>query len=259
MYKEHPTFEAPEDKNIKVWRYMDVTKFISLLHTRALFFSRSDKLGDPFEGSYPLGNADRRLSAYYGYDRFPGIYHKLREWTTVSCWHINETESDAMWKLYLSSNEGIAIQSTFKRLANSFKKVEQDVFIGKVKYIDYETQTIPEVKHLGDAFYPFLYKRNSFEHERELRAIVQEIPLKRVKNQWDKYEYHPDMSEKGVTYGKAIPIELGHLVERIYVSPASPTWVKEVIESLIKKYRLKKPIIQSELIKDPFFDWSEMT
>jgi hypothetical protein len=34
----------------------------------------------------------------------------------VSCWHMSEYESDAMWKLYGASNNCVAIRSTFARL-----------------------------------------------------------------------------------------------------------------------------------------------
>ena len=47
----HPVFEAPSDTSIKLWRYMDFTKFVSLLDSNSLFFSRADLLGDPYEGS----------------------------------------------------------------------------------------------------------------------------------------------------------------------------------------------------------------
>jgi hypothetical protein len=30
----------------------------------------------------------------------------------ISCWHINEGESDAMWKLYGSAGGGIAVQAS---------------------------------------------------------------------------------------------------------------------------------------------------
>ena len=50
MFAEHPDLNPPQD-NAVLWRYMDFTKFVSLLDRRALYFSRADKLGDPFEGS----------------------------------------------------------------------------------------------------------------------------------------------------------------------------------------------------------------
>ena len=53
MFKEHQDFKTPKD-NSKIWRYMDFTKFIDMLDKSALFFTRVDKLGDPFEGSCPI-------------------------------------------------------------------------------------------------------------------------------------------------------------------------------------------------------------
>ena len=50
MYKEHPTFIQPENEGIKVWRYMDFTKFVLLIDSRRLYFTRADKFDDPFEG-----------------------------------------------------------------------------------------------------------------------------------------------------------------------------------------------------------------
>ena len=45
MYETHPLFVAPPGDAL-LWRYMDFTKFVSLLDTSSLFFSRADLLGD---------------------------------------------------------------------------------------------------------------------------------------------------------------------------------------------------------------------
>lgn len=54
-FKEHPEFLAPDNPTAKIWRYMDLAKFLSLLDRQALYFVRLDKLSkfDPFEGYYP--------------------------------------------------------------------------------------------------------------------------------------------------------------------------------------------------------------
>lgn len=181
MYKEHRAFEKPNDENIKIWRYLDFTKLVSLLDKQALFFCRADKLLDPFEGSYSKANIQLRPKVYKGIlsekvqTKLSDIYDYIRKCTIVNCWHISEHESAAMWKLYLKSDEGVAIQSTFKRLVESFNDYLKDVYIGKVKYIDYKTDLIPE----GNLFFPYLHKRKSFEYEHELRAIIGELPTKR--------------------------------------------------------------------------------
>ena len=63
MYEEHETFTPPSSDAI-LWRYMDFTKFVSLLEKQALFFPRADKLGDPFEGSFTKVNEAMRPMLY---------------------------------------------------------------------------------------------------------------------------------------------------------------------------------------------------
>jgi len=172
MYKKHPNLEVPND-NMTVWRYLDFTKFVSILDRQALFFCRADKLDDPFEGSQTKANVPLRAELYkdnISPEDISGDYKWLTKITAINCWHINSYESFVMWKLYLKSNEGIAIRSTFRRLRDSLKDTKPDVYIGKVNYIDYEKDNIPK-----DFLSPFLHKRKSFDHEKELRAIVQDL------------------------------------------------------------------------------------
>jgi len=120
MDESHRDLEQPPNGAVKVWRYMDFTKLVSLIDSRCLFFSRADQLGDPFEGSYPRSNVKARLAGTHWLfpDNEPVLpalslmMKKLnKEWPmhlAVNCWHMNEHESAAMWKLYLKStaNEG---------------------------------------------------------------------------------------------------------------------------------------------------------
>ena len=249
MYKEHPIFEKPDDEDTRIWRYMDFTKFVSLLDKQALFFARADMLPDPFEGSYSKANIRLRPIIYKDIprkiQRQLSVFMKdLRKFTIINSWHMNEYESAAMWKLYLKTDEGIAIQSTFKRLTRSFNKnMGNDgytVYIGKVKYIDYETEWLPE----GNTFYPFLRKRRSFKHEQELRAIIQKVPVK-----GDKMDLKQEIFDKGAY----VPVDLNTLIERIFVSPTAPKWFNGLVESIVSKYNLKKKIMQSSLADGPVY------
>ncbi len=55
MHEKHVLFRAPANESERIWRYMDFTKFVSMLHSESLFFCRADKLSDPFEGG-PVRN-----------------------------------------------------------------------------------------------------------------------------------------------------------------------------------------------------------
>jgi hypothetical protein len=48
---QHESFRLPTNKDIPIWRYMDLAKYLSMLDRRCLFFARATLLDDPFEGS----------------------------------------------------------------------------------------------------------------------------------------------------------------------------------------------------------------
>jgi len=51
MFEDHPSFEAPKNLEQNIWRYLDFTKFVDLLVTNDLYFTRVDQFEDKFEGS----------------------------------------------------------------------------------------------------------------------------------------------------------------------------------------------------------------
>ena len=141
--------------------YMDFTKFVSMLSSRALFFSRADQFSDQWEGAKTVQNVLRRPTVFGGFAAEAPVFHRaLRLHTFISCWHLSDIESAAMWKLYVSQNDGIAVQTTFAGLTQSFTGDENDmhlVHVGKVVYLNYEEATFQE----GNTFVPFLHKRLS--------------------------------------------------------------------------------------------------
>jgi hypothetical protein len=223
---------------------MDFTKFVSLIDSQRLFFSRADLLGDPFEGSLPRMNfmarqqlierflhEDKKLYA----NSYAGMSRLYREWLKISainCWHMNEHESAAMWKLYLKSNEGIAVQSTYQSLRESIID-EERVFLGVVKYIDYERETIDA----QNVFSAYVHKRKSFEHEREVRAVV-------VK---------PEKEDGTIGQGLKINVDLNRLIKQIYVAPSAPSWFAELVSAVFHRYGHTFEVKHSNLDEQPLF------
>lgn len=251
MVEEHPLFIAPEDEDVKVWRYLDFTKLISLIDTRRLFFARADSFDDPFEGSYPRKNVDARKYAPEdmpdeGKQKYLEAMNRLgdtnKHWpryTAISCWHMNEYESAAMWSLYLKSDEGIAVQSTFKKLKKSIIDDEQ-IYLGMVKYIDYEQDHI-DARNL---FSPFVHKRKSFEHERELRGLLMKWPTSSGSINYDEETIHG---------GVPIKVDIEELIEKIYVAPNAPSWFTNLVNTAVKRYGYDIEVIQSEMNNTPMF------
>lgn len=160
----------------------------------------------------------------------------------MNCWNLSECESAALWRLYVKGDEGVAVQSTFKRLTQCFSPDgERTVHIGKVAYIDYKTDWLPE----GNMFYPFLHKRKSFEHEQELRAIIMINPVTTGEQL--------NLDKEVVSRGEYIDVNLDMLIENVYVAPTAQDWFYNLVTSIMKRYDLKKGLVRSDLASDPVY------
>ena len=105
MYQEHPYFIQPANPDIKVWRYMDFTKYISLIHRSELFCCRLGLFEDKYEGAFAFMFPKNMVKSDSFVKTTRETYEHLKRVTVVSCWHMNDGESAALWKLYLSNNE----------------------------------------------------------------------------------------------------------------------------------------------------------
>jgi hypothetical protein len=239
MYKTHPNFISPSNPDVKIWRYLDFTKLISLLDRKALFFPRAYDLNDPFEGVMTRINKKAMEEMIKQYPLLRETFPDFRKHVMINSWHMNDFESAALWKIYLSSVEGVAIQTTFTKLVNSFELHKEDnIYIGIVKYTDYENEVID----MGNIFNPFLHKRKSFEHEKEIRAIILKLPpIVKAKMDFD------------ADYGKGlyVNVDLDNLIEKVYISPYSEEWFYDLVCSITKKYELKAEVIKSSLNQKP--------
>jgi len=268
-YSEHELFTDPDGENLKLYRYLDFTKLVSLLRRHELFFCRTDRFSDPFEGSYPKREieyrpiAERRairairgkydpVKAQKNQEDMSKFTEALRSLMLLNCWHYNSQESLAMWKLYLKSDEGVAIETDFESYKNSFSDYEQNVYIGKVRYLDYEEDIFYEETefphHITNLFIPYIHKRKFFEHEKEYRAVI-DVSDQCIPGKWLEYDWE---SEESVS-GKFVPINLQTLVNRIIVSPYSSNWYHELVEETIDEILPVVPVVASEINMEPRF------
>ena len=253
-FSPHP-YEVPEPKS-KLWRYMDFTKYVSLLSSRGLYFTRTDCFEDTFEGAKGLKKNKAKWDAHYldffrsaiknppeGYkcDIFGeeveqkaqkllsdleagGEAHKRR--TFVSCWHESEHESEAMWRLYSSFlANAVAVRTSYQNLYLALGR-DPSISIGRVQYIDLKKS----YAGVNDAFWR---KRKSFEHEREVRALLMDFECQDL--------------------GKIVPCDLTTLIEEVFVSPHAPAWFVSLVNDVNEKYGIQVKVSTSELIEEPFF------
>ena len=236
MYERHPEFRTPSI-DATLWRYIDFIKFVSLLDKEALFFSRLDRLGDPFEGSVSRGTLVMRHLWLEDAGISPERIQETLESLTVqkgsmvrkflvNCWHENDGESEAMWKLY-GGESGIAIKTTFEGLSQCFR-CETDIFIGNINYVDYDTTIISE----ANLFTSSLKKRKSFEHEREVRVVANELG----------HDYE---------VGNYFEVDLNRLIHQVVVAPQSPEWFVNLVKSVTARYDIDVIVSESSMDVSP--------
>ena len=232
MYHTNSNITLTEDLDTVVWKYLDLSKFLDLLMSRKLFMSRSDKFEDQYEGTFsePTFEEIKRLSK--DNPDFLKFYKTHREKVAISSWHINEYESFAMWQIFTQNSEGLAIQSTIGRLQqalvpeNNYKQ-----YIGEVNYIDYKKEYIP----FDDMFFPFLFKRKSFQYEREVRIITDVADSTIILND-----------------GLKINVDINQLIEKIYIHPKSENWYKKLVIQLMEQlgfdFKIEKSDLESDIL-----------
>jgi hypothetical protein len=255
-------------ESVKIWRYLNLPKFINLLDTRSLYFSNVAKFDDTYEGRLPqsyLNAINKKMEEQLddGVNPFPNAtkmsLDNYRRRLLVNCWHINEYESAAMWDLYSHRNLGIAIQSTFGSLKESIHDTSYDVDIAQISYIDYEAILLNQ-KLITSPELAFFHKRLSFSHEKELRAFTiiydndlsrdelgPDITLPLVGKAIKRLKGRPPYEVKG----KYIPTNLTSLIKSIWLSPLVQEYFIEVIKSVLKKYNISIELNISNLYSSP--------
>ncbi|HQX04007.1 MAG TPA: DUF2971 domain-containing protein [Flavobacterium sp.] len=230
MYIHNTDIILPENPNTIVWKYLDLSKFLDLLLSKKLFMSRSDKFEDQYEGTFSEPTYEEIRKIAENNPEFLDYYKSHREKIVISSWHINEYESFAMWQIFTKNNEGLAIQSTVKRLQEAMKpETKTTQYIGEVNYIDYKKEYIP----FDDTFFPFLFKRKSFQYEREVRIIS-------------------DVTQNNIVIneGLKIDVDIHQLIEKIYIHPKSENWYKNLVIQLMEQLGFNFSIEKSDLESD---------
>lgn len=233
-----PTEILPPDESL-VWKYMSLTKLLSLLQTEALFFSRADQFEDLHEGAFTFASMERFKEEHEVSfeEHFLTLTRQIPMRSFVSCWHSSQVESVALWKIYGQIEGSIALLTTVGALKSAFPSTNDSVNgplisqdIRSVQYIDYREEN-PELSELTGTL---CYKRLAFSYEKEIRVIRQEFPTR------------PSVSRPGkrvitleplpTELGRQLSVSVSELVHRLYLAPSSPEWVLPVVRSLMDRY-----------------------
>lgn len=244
MYEQHPNCIGPENENIKIWRFIDFSKFVSMLINNSLYFSGLKNMKDQFEGRYSNATLEKMKKDYQrkgiseeilkrNFKELPEMFSRL---SFLNCWHMSEHEPSSMWKNYIDANQGIAIQSTYGKLRDSFTKSTDGINISQIKYIDFDTY---EMKW-GNMMETLTHKRIILSGERELRAILIKAPVQVGKFDLDN-----------MPNGHHVSVDLDILIESITMTPMASSWMLELVNSILEKFTLKKPVYKSKMDELP--------
>lgn len=276
MYLPDSGLRVPPD-DARIWRYLDFTKFVALLSHSSLHLSRADTFLDRFEVSIPLRDlaaartwtieqmrrrsisrdgiigylsalSDQPATAIAKLSEHELVVQFLRHANSalfVSCWHMNEDESAAMWDLYLGNSPGVAIESSFAALRDELDRATGDtlVTIGAVDYLDYQRDSWGPYRPFNAVF----HKRRSFDHERELRAVIVRPTYDELGSNGNAaaVRHHPA--------GIDIPIQLPRLVHRVWISPRSAPWFAQLVATVSERLGCPLPLVRSSLYDAPDF------
>ena len=277
MYKEVSGISTPSDKDT-LWRYISFEKFVNMLDTESLFFTRAYKYEDPFEGYIHKVTRDscHNLIDEINFDRghpTDGV-KKLeleaivtedeiqKKYIMCNCWHTNNDESMAMWEKYHLRNNGIAIKTTMEKLKNSITDAI-DVYIGNVEYIsrekfqhEYVNQYLNPIILKGHSilYHPYFFKRKVFEYEQEVRVIIDIDTI--TDNIFKKLnpddflepnvllEEFPDIDNQGRRYN----VDVNALVDEVIISPYVEDWIVDTVRSASQQYGFNFDVHKSTIL-----------
>lgn len=200
-------------EDITIWRYISLDKLIDLLHTRTLFFTPLTffQKTDPFEGYIPkvgliaLREITQKIISRYDdpLDRLQKMaegnsqkielvnnlrdsinldipekskeaYSQITKRLTINCWYSSVHESEAMWKIYSSEGNGIAIRTSVAQMKRAIESEDQEIEVncGAIKYLDFYDETLKPSDCIVAGYLSPLVKRISFAHENEIRLFI---------------------------------------------------------------------------------------
>lgn len=242
----HPAFPQPANPHAPIWRFLTRHKFEWMVKEGRLFMPNAAHLGDPLEGTQPVGGSnywqalvdgaaseEQRRTIEHNRQLISRVAAAFRTRYYVSCWHLNDALNPEMWTLYADNSESVAVRTTVSKLRAALPAY---VDIGVVRYIDYTTERLPTLNMLEY----ITHKNKIFEHESEVRAvamhpIVEGLDQQHFRNNHFEAENNPDFRVF------APPIQLSTTVDLVFVHPSAPAAFLEAARSLCHEHDLPAP------------------
>jgi hypothetical protein len=254
----------------------------ALLLSRGLFFARAQSFVDPWEGGWGRvdfqrfweQNAELDSSALEASVKAANRAREdaLRRYG-VSCWHLSEHESVALWELYLSRGLGVAVGSSIELLQDAVTESSRNLTKLKVDYTDYA-----DLELKGDALELLTHKRPEFAHEKEIRFVLEfrqdELDAMEAEN-WNNEQLtsrviapgrpralpqgfrptlssDPTLGDRVAPHGVHLSTNVVRLIERVVLSPQVSYPTRRAILDLSKGHGVSDKVSESSVDAIPY-------
>lgn len=233
-----PHIDKSLDESLVLWRYLDMAKFLDILETSALYFSRADKFEDKFEGAFTKSAKHAIAQAFQQQESdltFEEFKERLKRRVFVSCWRRGNDDSMAMWSLYGRSTAAVAITTTVGQLRSAMKvPFPHQSEIKQVQYVKHWRDPDLQYNPYSNVF---AYKVKAYEYENEIRVMID--------------RYNENVEDSKLPPGMQVPIVLPQLILSIVIHPEAQEWFEALIRNIVKRYSLSVNVRRSTLATDP--------
>jgi len=229
-----------KEKDSPIYRIISIERLFELFNTNKNTLVSPSMWDDPFENFIMNATGELNSGEIFSIGFRNDFYGQ--------CW-TKTRESDAMWRIYSPDKKGVRIKTTPRKLLKSLYDISgeyRDIscFIGKVNYF-----TKPKLKNLLDNYgqnwildntgigqaRTFLFKRNAFKHENEIRIIYNSQGKDKIDN---IHSYIID------------PFDL---IDDIVFDPRIPYKEFKEFKKMLKQLGFKNRILKSKLYHVPDF------
>lgn len=207
-------------------------------------------LGDPLEGTTPEGHLEwwnlqvenatseeQRQIIEKNREILSSFAKAFRPNYYVSCWHMNELESNEMWRRYTKTPEAVAVRTSYRSLRASLPAY---VEIGMVRYIDYATEQLPSL----NMFEYITHKNIDYSFEREVRAVALPPATEGLGSSHFQGNHFESETQKGFLVF-APKIDISHLVHSVVVHPNATSEFIATVTSACESAGLPRPVISA--------------
>lgn len=247
-YLNRPEILTPPDA-ASVWRYFKSRYFLNALATGALHFSPISRFArdDPWEAAIPKSGLEWRRQlpikardkgkaelerAVENVLKMEGFRQQSAKAVKANCWHISLTESEAMWKLFVGQENGVAIRSSVGNIKSALAAASEQVFVGEIRYVNYNDAEFNDVQWHDYCF----HKREAFSHEKEMRLAF-----------FDVEEF---MTQAGEAKGASVKVNMQELILEVRVK-ADRSEVMDDIKSALASASIGIEPTPTELAMPP--------